>query len=80
MTTQPDPQPGSSPPRRPTGLYYVGMPMMILGIVTTTIFSVRQYKESGTGSTYNEFIIPGVVLAIVGFVLLVLGRRGTPRA
>jgi len=56
------------------------MPMMILGIVTTTIFSVRQYKESGTGSTYNEFIIPGVVLAIVGFVLLVLGRRGTPRA
>ena len=53
---------------------------MILGIVTTCMFSMRQYKESGTGNTYYEFIVGGIVIAVIGFVLLVLSRRGTPRA
>jgi heme/copper-type cytochrome/quinol oxidase subunit 3 len=63
-----------TPRRRWPVSWYVGMPMMIFGIVTTTMFSMRQYKESNLGHTYYEFIIPGVVLAVAGFILLVRSR------
>jgi hypothetical protein len=52
---------------------------MNLGIVTATIFAVRQFKESEAGHTYYEFIIPSVVVGVIGFIMLVTSRPSTPR-
>ena len=60
-------------------MWYVGLPVMIFGIVTATMFTVCQLKESGTGHTYYEFIIPGVVVAVTGFVMLAISRPSAPR-
>src|SRR5207253_2629635 len=55
MIRQPE-QPKGTPPRsdaersNPT-LWYAGLPVMIFGIVMAAMFSVRQFKESGTGHT-----------------------------
>ena len=77
-------QPNETPPRSGAqrtypALWYASLPVMIFGIVVTTMFSVRQFKESGTGHTYYEFIIPGTAVAVVGFVLLLLSQQKRPR-
>jgi uncharacterized membrane protein len=75
----PEPEPKEPKTRsRPTALWFIGMPVMILGMVSTCMFVVRQFKERGLGHTYYEMIVPGVLLAVIGFVLLLLGRRRTP--
>lgn len=82
MTRQPQ-QSKETPPgivlrRKWPVRWYVGWPVMNLGVVTATIFSVRQFKESAAGHTYYEFIIPGVVVGVIGFIMLVTSRPSRP--
>ena len=48
--------------------------LLIFGATLAGVFGARQWKESGTGHTYYEFIATGVVLAIVGLALVAKRR------
>lgn len=83
MTPQPEQSknalPGTVPRRKQPVMWYVGWPVMIFGIVTTTMFTVRHFTELTAGNTYYEFIIPGIVIAVIGFVMLIISRPSAPR-
>ena len=44
--------------------------ILFLGATLTGVFAARQWKESGSGHTYYEFIATGVALFVVGLVLV----------
>ena len=72
----PMPESDNLPQRKPPALHWLGFLLLVFGATLAGAFIVRQFKESGTGHTYYEFIGSGALLAIVGIVIIArLGGR-----
>ena len=83
----PEGEPNAARPgRKKFGIrYYIGLPLMNLGIVTATMFTMNHLKQQppeplGLDLTlrwgYGGFIAYGVAAAILGFLLLLSAARG----
>ena len=71
----------STPTQKPKSpLYYVGFLLMVGGATFAGSAIAQQIKNTVEGRHYYDWLAIGVALAIVGFVLVRIGRRGTPSA
>ncbi len=60
-------------------LFWAGFGVMIFDVVSATMFTMRQLKESGLGHTYYEYIIGGVICAVIGFAFIAFMARDNTR-
>lgn len=75
----------AGPGRKHFGIrFYIGLPLMILGIVTSTMFTINHLKQQppeplGFDLTlqwgYGGFIAYGVAAALLGFLLMLSDAR-----
>lgn len=49
---------------------FIGRLLLGIGAGTVGGFLVRQLKEADAGHSYWEFIVAGIVCAVVGFVMV----------
>lgn len=68
MNTQPD-------PKNKTSRQRLGSFLLIAGGSLMGVFIGRQIKESALGNTYWEFIICGLLVAVIGLAVVIRCRR-----
>jgi membrane protein DedA with SNARE-associated domain len=61
--------------KKPSAIQWLGTLLLVLGATLAGAFLTRQLKEAGSGHTYYEFIGGGVLLAVIGFAIVLNARR-----
>jgi hypothetical protein len=64
----------SNEPARNPPIQWLGRLLLILGATICGAFLTRQIREFSAGHTYYEFLAGGLVLAAVGFIIIVRTR------